>query len=675
MMQGKRWVRAALCLWVILDVSRLFALEPPTSPPLLKPPSTPYKPTTQAQMWNLKNADIRAVIQTISILTGKSFIVDPRVSGSVTLISQKPMTPDELYQVFLSMLQILQFAAVPADGVIKIVPSMDAATLSRQIATNANPGSGDEIVVRVVPVNHVSATELVPVLRPLMSQTGNVTAYMPSNALILAGTASNINRLVRVIHNMDVIDANKVTVVHLKYANAKHVVSVLQSLQNANQSRGGVSNIALAPDDDNNSILINANLINTLATQDLIKQLDLKGAGSDDTQVIRLNYLSAKKLAPVLSKIAQGIRVSDTQAGKSANGAASSGGNDVSIEAETNTNAIIMHAPTPMLNSLTRVIRRLDTRPQEVLVEAIIVKIDEKLLNKLGIVWGTPNVSASGSGTPDAVTTSMTGEALSNSATLNFTRRGVGMLPFGSLTSLLHFLNSNGASDVLSTPSIVVLNNEKATISDGQNVGMANRQYPVSSNTNSSASDNNITSAYNTIQRQDVALSLEVIPQISPNNMIRLQLAQKDDSISAGSGTDNPTIDTTGIKTAVLIRSGTVLVLGGLISNEQEKTEQKFPFFGDLPIVGHLFRYNSHKIEKKSLMVFLRPVIMKHGIAGAQTKHRYAYMRQQQIDEATESIKSKDLPLLPQLTTDESIVLPKPVKTMDLPVPSSTKTK
>ncbi|EKD92355.1 MAG: General secretion pathway protein D, partial [uncultured bacterium] len=342
-------------------------------------------------MWNLKNADIRAVIQTIAVLTGKSFIVDPRVQGNVTLISQKPMTPDELYQVFLSMLQILQFAAVPSGNVIKVVPAMNAAALSRQIATNANPGSGDEIVVRVVPVNHVSATELVPVLRPLMSQSGSVTAYMPSNALILAGSASNITRLIKVIRSMDMVNSNQVTVVHLNYANAKNVVSVIQSLQSARRASGGTSNTALAADSDENSILVSANTTNTLIIENLIRQLDRKGSGADDTRVVSLNYLSAKKLAPILAKIAEGINASAKTAKGNAASDDSQTNDNISVQAESNTNAIIMHASIGVLNGLTSVIRRLDRRPQEVLVEAIIVKVDENLLNKLGIVWGTAN--------------------------------------------------------------------------------------------------------------------------------------------------------------------------------------------------------------------------------------------------------------------------------------------
>src|SRR3990167_9293294 len=329
-MSLRRLTQRVMCVLVAMTVSVLAAPQPPTPPPIQSAPVA----TSGEQVWNLKNADIRAVIQTISILTGKNFIVDPRVRGTVTLVSQKPMSSDELYQVFLSMLQLLQYVAIPSGNIIKIVPAMDANALSRQFATKARPGSGDEIIVRVVPINHVSATELVPVLRPLMSQSGSVTAYLPSNALILAGTASNIKRLVNIIHQMDVVNANQITVMHLHYANAKKVVSIIKALQSGAASQGVASNATLAADEENNSILISANMANQLSMKNLIRELDQQGAGGDDTKVITLNYLSAKKLAPILTKVAQGMNVSEAKAtGKAAVTTTSDSGSNVSVQA------------------------------------------------------------------------------------------------------------------------------------------------------------------------------------------------------------------------------------------------------------------------------------------------------------------------------------------------------
>lgn len=703
-MLGKQVFRSLLCASAAV-VSTCFAVDMPTQsaaapatpapsipqisqpvqptvvkqvPPTTEPSSAPnvIQPTASAQMWNLKNADIRAVIQTISILTGKNFVVDPRVSGKITLISQKPLTPDEMYQVFLSMLQLLQYAAVPSGNVIKIVPAMDATALSRQLATSAHPGKGDEIVVRVVPINHVSATELVPVLRPLMTQSGSVTAYLPSNTLILAGSASSVSRIVAVIHQMDSVKANQIAVVPVHYGDAKKIAAIIQHLQSGSAAQGNVGHVTLVADEEDNTILVNANASNQLLMRNLIHQLDKKGSSGDDTRVVTLNYLSAKKLAPILAKVAKGISATQTAAGaKGAPVAASTAGDEgagvVSIQAEDNNNAIIMHGSTKMLNSLTRVIHRLDVRPKEVLVEAIIVKVGENLLNKLGVVWGVPDDSASGV---------IAGSAVVSSHSLfpfQVNGQGIGLLPSGNLTALLHMFKSNGSSDVLATPSVVVLNNQKAAIDDGKNVGLANRSYQGASATTTGVPGQNEVTPFNTIERQDVTLSLAVVPHISPNHMIRMELKQRDDSVdstaSVTSGSDNPTINTSKIETSVLVKSGDVLVLGGLIQNEQEKTQEKLPILGDLPVIGNLFKYNTHKLEKTCLMVFIRPVIMSGHTAQAQTLHRYAYLRQEEMNVESDRPVKQIMPRLPQIQSS-GVALPPPLKTVQLPMPNATVT-
>lgn len=688
-MQGKQLFRMTLCGLAASVFSCLAASAPVGAPQSMASPtllaqaaqssvtqpvaSTPTaQPNSNAQIWNLKNADIRAVIQTVSVLTGKNFIIDPSIHGNVTLVSQKPMTPDEMYQVFLSMLELMHYAAVPSGNITKIVPAMDANALSRQVATATQPGVGDEIVVRVVPVNHVSATELVPVLRPLMSQSSSITAYLPSNALILAGGASNIERLVEVIHQMDAVDTSQIHVVHLEHANAKKIVDIIHSLQSGTASQGGVNNATIVADDDNNSILINANLANQMLMENLIHELDQKGSASDNTTVIRLNYLSAKKFAPILAKVAQGLSASDDKStGKTVG--ASDDTSAISVQAEDNNNAVIIHAPKALMDGLKDVVRKLDVRPQEVLVEAVIVKVDENLLSKLGIVWGTSDGNATTSGTTTTASASL---ASDNTFALK-ANHGVGFLPDGNLIALLHALKTNGATDVLSTPSVVVLNNDKATISDGQNIGVADRSYQGADATTTGNPAQNTVTPFNQIARQDVALSLNVTPHISPNSMIRMELDQRDDSVAAGSensSTDNPTLNISKITTSVLVKSGSILVLGGLMSHNQEKTVQKLPILGNLPLIGHLFRYNTNTASKSSLMVFIRPVIMSKQNAQLQTMNRYSYIRHQEIDLATNGIKQvESKPLLPPLDKTPAASLPKPVSTVDLPIPSATK--
>ncbi|OGT25782.1 MAG: type II secretion system protein GspD [Gammaproteobacteria bacterium RIFCSPLOWO2_02_FULL_42_14] len=670
-------VAATACFAVTVSSAPIQAavVPPPTT---VAPP-----PISMLQTWNLKDADIRAVIQTVSLLTGQTFLVDPRVQGKITLISQKPMTSDELKQVFLSMLQLLHFSAIPAGDVTKIVPAADANIESRQIATGKNPGEGDEVVVRIIPVSHISAMELVPVLRPLMSLTASVTAYMPSNSLILAGSASNIERLAKLTRQMDVANATPVAVVHLQFANAKRVVGVIQKLQNAAGVQPGAQNAVLSADEEDNSILLSGNLANQLMMRNLIRKLDQPGAGGDDTQVVSLNYLSAKKLAPILAKIASGMSSaaqSATSDGKNSNASTSStalgGSGDISVQAEESDNAIVMHAPRSMLSSLKRVIQELDHHPQEVLVEAIIVKIDENVLNKLGIVWGTPSDNlVNPSAAPSSFTTTDTSNTSSSllmssnnvfAMQLNHSN-GIGFLPSNNLVALLHALKTNGSADVLSTPSVVVLNNQKALISDGQNLGVFNRSYQ-GVNATPGVTDSSI-SPYNVYERTDVALSLNVTPHISPNNMIQLMLKQEDDSVASGSSTGNPILNKSKINTSVLVHSGDILVLGGLIDNEDEKTVQKLPILGDIPILGHLFRYDTHTMRKKSLMVFIRPIIMSKSLAKAQTMNRYKYIRHREIQVATTPASQIKMPMLPEIQKT-TVKLPGPVASMELPPPA-----
>lgn len=606
------------------------------------------KPPGQKQLWNLKDADIRAVIQTVSLLTGKNFIIDPQVSGKVTLISQQPMTIDEMYQVFLSMLQVLGYAAVPSGDVIKIVPAMNAKELAGPIATKLRPGKGDEVVVRVIPVNRISAPQLIPVLRPLMQEWGSISAYTPSNSLIMVGNAANIQRLVELVRRMDNERANSISVVRLKHANANQVVSVLSSLQEADRAEGKVSNVSLVADPGNNSILVSGNLVNQMLMRSLIRRLDTRSSATGNTVVVHLNYLDAKKLAPILTKIVRG-QEEQTTTGKNGSQVAVTGNPEISIQPEENDNAVIIHAPKTVIQSLQQVIRKLDNRPSEVLVQAIIVKINESLMNQLGIVWtsidsqGNPTVSGN------------------NTVALQIFK-GFGFIKNGNLEALVHLLMQHGSTDILATPSVVVLNNQKASIDDGKNIGIINRQY----STNQLGTDNFVV-PFNTFQRTDVTLSLKVTPQISPNNMLRLKIDQKDDELDIASTTDpdNPVINTSRITTNVLVHSGDILVLGGLIDNDQEKNVSKIPILGDIPLLGHLFRFTDHTYEKRDLMIFIRPIILLNkSVARHATMKNYNFVRREQINaENNTPLRARDFPILPHL--GKLIRIPPPMMTYD----------
>lgn len=607
------------------------------------------------QLWNLQDADIHAVIQTISQLTGKNFVIDPRVQGKITIISSQPMSVNELYQVFLSMLQVLNYAAIPSGDVTKIVPMVQAKEYGGALSSRSHPGFGDEVVVQIVPVDNISASQLVPVLRPLLQEWGSLTAYDPANTLILAGSASSVNRLVAIIHTMDQKNASAIQVVRLKYANAKKLVDVLTSLQTSDRSEGKINNISFAADEENNAILLSGNAAQREQMKKLIRQLDTRGSnGSANTVVLRLSYLNAKKLAPILTKIAKGkLAQQNRQRGP---GLLGPGGNSfgigdsnasdsgISIQSEEDDNAVVINAPAAMIQTLKQVVRQLDIRPGQVLVQALIVRVDESVLEQLGVQWGTT--------TPGA-----------NPQTINIANfpSGIGFIPNGNLQVLIRALTTNTSTDVLATPAVVVLNNKPAIISDGKNVGIINRQYE---GTGAPVSDNS-TLPFNTFERYDVTLQLKVTPQITPNNTVRLTIDQQDNRLEPDSTStpDNPTIDTSKIKTNVLVNSGDILVLGGLISNDNEEHKNKIPFLGDIPLLGHLFRYTNHSAEKKNLMVFIRPVILHNRYQGnSETIKRYDYIRFQEFrKKAGLGLDVTDAPMLPVINNGtKRVQLPSP---------------
>lgn len=572
-------------------------------------PSTTYQVATGSptkQLLNLQDADIHAVIQTISEITGKSFIVDPRIQGRITVICHTPLDSEGIYQVFLSALQTLDYSAIPNGDTIKIVPSNNARELAAPLANSQNPGQGDEYVVRVVAVNNVPVTELVALLRPLTPDSSVISAYLPSNSLILAGSAANIQRLVDIIQQVDVRNAQRTEIVPLKHASADKLVITLQALENADRSNtsGGPSNISLAADVQSNSILMSGNGENRLKMRLLIERLDTSSAnGGGSTEVINLNYLNAEQLAPMLLKIAQ-----TTNSNNGNTNAVSS----VSIQPQKDDNALVISAPPSMLQTVKSIITKLDVRPKQVLIQAIIAQVDESLLSQLGVEWGMINPGSSatdpGTWTP-----------------------GMGIIPRGKIAAIVHALSQNSSTDILSTPSIVVLNNNQATLNDGKEISVSNRTYAAPAGPTPSPDSY---TPFSTTQRQKVALTLDVTPQISPNQTVRLKIKQQDDSLSADSkpGDLNPVLNTSNITTNVLVNSNDILVLGGLIKDSTSSGISKIPILGDIPLIGEAFRYHNKNAEKKVLLVFIKPSILADASQNQSvTEQQYQQMRNLEI--------------------------------------------
>lgn len=597
-----------------------------------EPDMQPAPPADTAQaiepstrIWNLQDADILSVINEVSQETGKNFVVDPRVTGKISLVSSKPLRKDQVYNVFLSVLELLGYSAISSGSVVKIVPNMESGEMATRVATSLTPGRGDEVVVRVIPLNNVTATQLIPVLRPLMPQWSNISAYTPGNVLILLGRADNLRRIAEIIRDVDQASSNSIQIVPLHRASAVQVGQVLNNLQAAARASGEPSGVSIAVDDRSNSILLSGSKAARLRLRVLVAQLDAPAAASEgNTEVIYLKYLEAKTFAPLLGKIALNIlgkgsndlgasaASSSSSSSSSASmpssvSSAGTGGksdakdvpeNNTSIQAEPNSNAIIITAPPTLMKALKSIVAKLDIRPAQVLVEAIIAEVDEDSISSLGIQWGS--VESSG-----AVST--TGGGLATS----FPPLGagvVGIMPSTQIKAVLTALQSVTGVDILSTPSIVVLDNQKASIEVGQDVPMQTGSYsPGGGAANSSGT----VTPFTTIESKPVTLKLDVTPQLNLGRSVRLKLDLKNDTLRNPQNPGlAPIINTSKISNSVIINSDDVLVLGGLISNANIDDVNKVPILGSLPIVGALFQQKTTNQQKRNLMVFIKPVIM-----------------------------------------------------------------
>lgn len=639
------------------------------------PPQLPGTVQVQAQpqpastrLWNLQDADILSVINEVSQETGKNFVVDPRVNGKISLVSSKPLRKGEVYNVFLSVLELLGYSAIPSGNVVKIVPNMESGEMATRVATSMSPGHGDEVVVRVIPLKNITATQLIPVLRPMMPQWSNISAYTPGNVLILLGRASNLKRIVSIIQDVDSASDNNIQMIALHQASAVQVAQVLNNLQAASRAAGETSSVSIAVDDRSNSILLSGPKALRLRMRLLIAKLDEPAAAAaGNTEVIYLRYLESKTFAPLLGKIAQNIMGkggsdSSAQAAPTNNAAggktaSTTPENTTSIQAEPNSNAIIITAPPTLMKALKVVVSKLDIRPAQVLVEAIIAQVDEENIKSLGIQWGS--VSKEG-----AVAKAVANSGSAGVLPTQFPPLGagvVGIIPSAQIAAVLSVLQNQNGVDIISTPSVVVLDNQKATIEVGQDVPMQTGSY-TSSGSGGSTATGEVT-PFTTIQTKPVTLKLDVTPQLNLGMSVRLKLALKNDTLRNPQNPGlTPIINTSKINNTVIINSNDILVLGGLISNANVENVNKVPILGDLPIVGTLFTQRSTNQQKKNLMVFIKPVIMhSNEDAVMQTHGKYATMRSTQANFRDELAEIGNEPV--------DTMLPPWKNTKDLPKP------
>ena len=604
---------------------------------------------------NLKDADIEALISTVSEATGKNFIIDPRVKGKVTIISNQPMEGEALYQVFLSILSVHGFAAVPSGEVIKIVPEVNAKQASIPNATRKKPGEGDEMVTRVLAIENVNAAQLVPILRPLVPQQGHLAAYANGNVLIITDRAANVERLEKIIRRIDISSDGEIEVIPLEHAAAAEVVRIITALDKGKGAKGSPDQgFKVVADERSNSVLLMAGRAKRLRLRAIIGHLDTPVPSEGDTKVIFLRYANAKDLVPVLTGVSQNIGKGDKGKNKTRSRKV------VSIQAHESTNALVITAPPDVQRALAGVVKKLDVRRAQVLVEAIIAEVSTNTTAELGIQWafdGTPdnptgltNFNTSGGNSIALLATNplTVGEGLTV---------GVGDFTSSSLNfaALLRALAGDSSTNILSTPNLVTMDNEEAEIVVGQNVPFLTGSYA------STGSTSTPTNPFQTIQRQDVGLTLKVKPQINEGDAIKLDIEQEVSSISSGtSGASDLITNKRSIRTSVMIEDRQVVVLGGLIEDQQRESVQKVPGLGDLPLLGQLFSYTSTTNEKKNLMVFLHPVILRDAaMQGRLSGGKYLFMRDKQLQSRAAPktlLRDSDTPLLPTLDELRQII-------------------
>jgi len=613
---------------------------------------------------NFKDADIRAFISAVADLTHQNFVVDPRVQGRVTVISSAPTDPADLYEVFLSILKVHGFSAVKKDGVTKIVPEM----LAKQDATpTIAPGSlrtGEEIVTGVIPVHFVSAAELVPILRPLLPQDSHLAATVGTNVLVVADSAGNVKRMVDIVSKLDLDTTHGIDVVRLEYATAPDVAQMLENL--TTKARGanppaGEAQAAFAADERTNSILLAGSPQMKLRYRALITSLDTPAGETEAIKVVYLKYATAEDLVAVLQEVISGQSAAATPRAAAPpgaqararrplqialGGAAGGGFGEVRVTADEATNALIVQGPPRDVKRVLDVVTQLDIRRAQVLVEGIVAEVSASQDDELGIQWKT-NLPGTGivAGTrfPGSVAGGIDSPFDLDDGPDFLTGLTLGYLSGGDLRGLIRALAGNQYTNVLSTPSLMTLDNAEAEIVVGQNVPFVTGQF-----SNATTTPDN---PFQTIQRQDVGIKLRVKPQINEGDTVTMEIEQEVSSVDESTVGADLITNKRSIKTNVQVDDGEIVVLGGLIGDDARANQDKVPLLGDIPLVGNLFKNSRRSSNKTNLMVFLRPQIVRdRARAAALTGTRYEDIRakqQHQNSTQTEILLPQRGPVLP----------------------------
>ena len=576
---------------------------------------------------NFKDADIRAIIEFVAGFSHKNFLVDKRVKGRVTIVSPTPIPEKDAYKVFLSILEVNGYSAVESGDVVKIIPMSEAKQKGGPVASGQVPQAGDMLITHLIPLKHASAQQLVGVLRPLMSPNSFLTAYAPANMLVLSDTASNAEKIARIVRSLDVSEAVGVRLFPLKYASAEKVASTLQRMYQATAAPGRpVAAVRVIAHNPGNVLVVVAPGDVMREISSVVRRLDVKPAqGSGRVWIRYLKNADAEDVSKVIASLISGKA-------SAKNGKPMFAG-EVKVVADPATNALLITADPADHKALDALIDKLDIRRLQVLVEALIVEISGSGAQQFGMEFrGMGDFTQPGRRAIGGTTFSNQGGVNIGSVATNPLNPGAGLAvgvvdgtvtfagkQFLNLGALLRALETKTDVNILSTPNILTMDNEEAEIIVGQNVPFLTGQ---------NATQGGTANPFQTIERKDVGLTLRVTPQISEGDTIRLKIYQEVSSVSPGSskatGATDIVTNKRSIKTTVLANDGNIIVLGGLIRDDNSTSVQRVPCIGAIPVLGEPFKFTENTTRKTNLMVFLRPHIIRgKGDMDAITEEKY----------------------------------------------------
>jgi general secretion pathway protein D len=610
---------------------------------------------------NFNNTDIRELIKFVADATGKTIIVDPQVKGKVEVVSQRPLSTAELYDLFLSILKVHGYAAVDSNGVLKIIDEKGARTQASDVTRTSNSA---DYITHVIQLENVAAAKLIPVLRPLVPQQAHLAAYAPSNAIIITDSGDNIERIRQIIRQIDTAAVEQTNVIRLKHASADEVVTLINRLEQQNKgnaAEAGSSSFSVVADKRTNSVLVTGDEVQRARIRTMVRYLDVPLESIGNANVIYLEYANALDVAEVLSRVTDNLSKIEAENAKDTSGKTSA-----VIEADEATNALIITADPDVMQTITAVIAKLDIRRAQVLVEAILVEVSNINDKELGIEWlfgdksgaygANASPPSSGAGLLAATTvgileddTGLVGAALASTPGLSF---GIGRVDKDGLNFnvLVKALQEENDTNILSTPSLLTLDNNEATIVVGQEVPFVTGSFT------STGTGSNPNNPFQTIERKDVGITLKVTPHINEGDSIVMEIVQEISSLTELVASDVIT-NKREITTTVLADDGDTVVLGGLIRDDLVQAERKVPLLGDIPWLGRLFRNSGTRKEKTNLMVFLRSTIVRDSrVLNGATGVKYNHMREQQLRTRDDGVNLMDddvMPILPAWRYDE----------------------